>query len=124
MVTGGRILHHMVHRLPDKKNTVLFIGYQAQGTRGRTIVEGNEFVKIHGRQISVAAKIESISGFSGHADYNEILAWLTGFNKAPVKTFVVHGEPESSQAMAESIRGKLGWEVVIPEFGQSFEIDL
>jgi len=124
MVTGGRILHHMVHRLPDKKNTVLFIGYQAQGTRGRTIVEKNEFVKIHGRQVPITAKIESISGFSGHADYNEILAWLTGFNKAPEKTFIVHGEPESSQAMAERIKSRLGWDVVIPEFGQSFEINL
>jgi metallo-beta-lactamase family protein len=104
-----------------KKGAIII---QAQGTRGRAIVEGNESVKIHGRQISIAAKIESISGFSGHADYNEILAWLTGFNKAPEKTFVVHGEPESSQAMADSIRGKLGWDVVIPEFGQSFDIDL
>ncbi|UCC78768.1 MAG: MBL fold metallo-hydrolase [Candidatus Zixiibacteriota bacterium] len=124
MVTGGRILHHMLHRLPDEKNTVLFIGYQAKGTRGRTIVEKAESVKIHGRQIPIAAKIESILGFSGHADYNEILAWLTGFNRPPEMTFIVHGEPESSQAMAEHIKSNLGWDVTIPEFGQSFEIDL
>jgi len=124
MVTGGRILHHMVHRLPDEKNTVLFIGYQARGTRGRTIVEGSETVKIHGRQIPIAASVESISGFSGHADYNEILAWLTGFNKPPRMTFVVHGEQESSQALADHIKSRLGWDVAIPEFGQSFDIDL
>ncbi len=124
MVTGGRILHHMVQRLPDEKNTVLFIGYQAQGTRGRTISEGSEFVKIHGRQIPIAAKIESLSGFSGHADYNEILAWMMAFNKPPEKTFIVHGEPKSSQALADKIGERLGWDVTIPEFGQSFEIDL
>jgi metallo-beta-lactamase family protein len=124
MVTGGRILHHMVHRLPDEKNTVLFIGYQAQGTRGRAIVEGSESVKIHGRQIPVAAKIESISGFSGHADYNEVLAWLTGFNKPPEMTFIVHGEPESSQAMADHIKNQLKWKVTIPKYGQSFDLDL
>jgi metallo-beta-lactamase family protein len=124
MVTGGRILHHMVHRLPDEKNTVLFIGYQARGTRGRSMIEKAETVKIHGRQIPIAAKIESILGFSGHADYNEILAWLTGFNRPPEKTFIVHGEPESSQAMAERIKDKLGWDVTIPEYGQGFELDL
>ena len=68
--------------------------------------------------------IESISGFSGHADYNEILAWLMGFNKAPEKVFIVHGEPESRQAMADKIVEKFGWDVVIPEYGQSFELDL
>jgi len=124
MVTGGRILHHMANRLPKNNNTVLFIGYQAQGTRGRSISEGNEFVKIHGAQVPIKANIESISGFSGHADYNEILAWLMGFNKAPEKVFIVHGEPESRQAMADKIVKRFGWDVIIPEYGQSFEIDL
>ena len=124
MVTGGRILHHMANRLPNKKNTILFIGYQAQGTRGRSISEGNETVKIHGQQVPINAQIESISGFSGHADYNEILAWLMGFNKAPKKVFIVHGEPESRIGMADKIRERFKWNVEIPEYGQSFEIDL
>jgi metallo-beta-lactamase family protein len=124
MVEGGRILHHMKHRLPHSRNTVLFIGYQAQGTRGRTIVEGNETVKIHGEMVPVRAKVESISGFSAHADYNETLAWLMGFNRPPVQTFIVHGEPEASSSLAGHIRTKLGWEVVIPAYNEKCAINL
>ena len=124
MAEGGRILHHMVHRLPQPGNTFLFIGYQAQGTRGRAILEGNPAVKIHGQQVPIRAKIENISGFSAHADYNETLAWLMGFNRPPLKTFIVHGEPDSSLALAEKIRSTFGWEVIIPEDHESFTIDL
>lgn len=124
MATGGRILHHLAGRLPDPQNTVLFVGHQAVGTRGRTMLEGKPTVKIHGREISVRAKIENIFGFSGHADYREICAWLMGFNRPPERTFIVHGEPESSAALAEHIRETFGWDVVVPEFGESFELDL
>lgn len=123
MVEGGRILHHLAHRLPHPQNTVLFIGFQAAGTRGRTIVEGKPTVKIHGQQIPIRAKIENISGFSAHADYNEILAWLMGFNRPPLKTFIVHGEPEAAEALAEKIKNRFGWDVIIPKFKESFEID-
>lgn len=123
MVTGGRILHHLAARLPDEKNTILFIGYQAEGTRGRAILEGKSEVKFHGRYVPVRAQIESVSGYSGHADYNEILAWLMGFNYAPKKTFLVHGEEKASEAMAEKIRSMFGWKVVIPSFGDTYEID-
>jgi metallo-beta-lactamase family protein len=88
------------------------------------MVEGNPTVKIHGEEVPVAAKIESISGFSGHADYDEIMAWLMGFNRPPEKTFLVHGEPEASEVLAEKIRLQFGWDVVVPEFGDSFELDL
>jgi metallo-beta-lactamase family protein len=124
MLTGGRVLHHLVKRLPDARNTILFIGYQAEGTRGRMILDGQPTVKIHGQQVSIGAKVEMISGYSGHADYNEILAWLMGFNRPPERTFLVHGEPEAAQALADKIRTKLGWRVVIPKFGESFELDL
>lgn len=124
MATGGRVLHHLVRRLPHHENTILFIGYQADGTRGRSILEGNRGVRIHGQQIPVEAKVESIFGFSGHADYNEILAWLMGFNKPPEKTFIVHGEPESSASLAEKIHNEFGWDVVVPSLGDSFKIDL
>ena len=123
MVEGGRILHHLAHRLPHPQNTVLFIGFQAAGTRGRTILEGKPTVKIHGQQIPIRAKIENISGFSAHADYNETLAWLMGFNRPPLKTFIVHGEPEAAQSLAEKITTMFGWEVIIPKFKESFEID-
>lgn len=123
MATGGRILHHLEYRLPNPNNTILFIGYQGEGTRGRAILEGKPEVKIHGRQIPIRAKIETISGFSAHADYNEILAWLIGFNRPPLKTFIVHGEPDASAALAEKIRERLRWDVAIPAFKEGFELD-
>jgi len=124
MATGGRVLHHLVQRLPNPDNTILFIGYQAEGTRGRTIMEGGKSVKIHGNEVPVRARIESISGYSGHGDYNEILAWLMAFNRPPEKTFIVHGEPEASQAMAEKIRRRFGWEVVLPTFGEPYPLSM
>jgi metallo-beta-lactamase family protein len=123
MATGGRILHHMRHRLPRRQDTMLFIGYQAEGTRGRTILDGNPTVRIHGEDITIKAQVENISGFSAHADYNEILAWLIGFNRPPIKTFLVHGEPDASASLAEKITEKLGWNVVIPKFEESFTLD-
>jgi metallo-beta-lactamase family protein len=124
MVTGGRILHHMKARLPHPKNTVLFIGYQADGTRGRTILDGKSTVKIHGEEIPIRAKVENISGFSAHGDYSEILAWLVGFNREPKRTFIVHGERGASAAMADRIRQQLGWDVVVPKLGETFELDV
>ncbi len=124
MATGGRILHHLARRLPHPQNTVLFIGYQAEGTRGRALLEGRREVKIHGQLIPVSAQVESISGYSGHADYNEILAWLIGFNRAPERTFLVHGEPEAAAALKKKIQDKLHWRVDIPKFGERFELDL
>jgi metallo-beta-lactamase family protein len=123
MATGGRILHHLKNRLPQEKNTVLFIGYQAVGTRGRSILEGQPLVKIHGEEVAVKAKIENIPGYSAHADYNEILAWLMGFNRPPKKTFIVHGEPEASQALAQKIGQTLHWPTVIPKFGEGFQLE-
>ncbi|MCP4717569.1 MAG: MBL fold metallo-hydrolase, partial [Deltaproteobacteria bacterium] len=123
MLEGGRVLHHLQHRLPDPTNTVLFVGYQAEGTRGRAILNGKQEIKIHGQHVPVRAKIENITGFSGHADFREMMAWLLGFNRPPHKTFIVHGEPESAASMAGKIEEMLGWQVVIPEFEQSFELN-
>lgn len=124
MATGGRILHHLVQRLPKKENTILFVGYQAEGTRGRTILDGNESVKIHGRRHPINATVERISGFSGHSDYYEILAWLMAFNRAPKEIFLVHGEPEAAAGMAEKIEKQFGWKATIPSFGDSFDLDI
>jgi metallo-beta-lactamase family protein len=124
MATGGRVLHHLIQRLTDPANTILFVGYQPTGTRGRSLIEGKPTVKIHGREVAVGAKIEQINGFSGHADYQEICAWLMGFNRPPKKTFLIHGEPEASVSLAERIKEQFGWEVIIPNLGHSYKLDL
>jgi len=124
MVTGGRILHHLAQRLPEQRNTILFVGYQAEGTRGRALINNEPSVKIHGRNIPVEAKIENLTGLSGHADYDETLAWLMGLNRSPEKIFIVHGEPESSDSLAEKIRSQFGWDVIVPELNEEFEIEL
>ncbi len=122
MLEGGRILHHLQHRLSNPRTTVLFVGYQAEGTRGRALLNGKTEIKIHGQMVPVKAAIENISGFSGHADYREMLAWLMGFNRPPRKTFIVHGEPDASLSLAEKIKTTLGWETVIPQTGDSFSL--
>jgi len=122
MATGGRILHHLFNRLPDPKNTVLFIGYQAVGTRGRTILDGAESVKIHGQYVPIRAHIESTSCFSAHADYHEILAWLSNFNSGPRKVFIVHGEPEPARSLSDKINQHFGWSTELPEYLSQYQI--
>ncbi len=115
MATGGRILHHLKYRLPDPRNTILFVGYQSVGTRGQLIKDGARQIKIHGEMIPVRAQIRSMEAFSGHADSLEILRWLRTFKEAPKLTFIVHGEPESSGALADEIHRSLGWKTHIPQ---------
>ena len=123
MATGGRILHHFRHHLPNPSTTVLFVGYQAVGTRGRSLRDGNETLRMFGMDIRVRARIESMDGFSGHADANEILAWLLAFNKPLERVFLVHGEPESAEALGKRIEAEFGWPWVIPRMEQSFDLD-
>ncbi len=122
MLTGGRILHHLIRRLPRPKNSIVFVGYQAEGTRGRALQRGNDKIKIHGQQVKSAASIETISDFSAHADYNEILNWLGNFEKAPRQTFIVHGEPDSSKNLKKLIDEKLGWFTHIPVYEEEIEL--
>ena len=119
MATGGRILHHLRRRLPDPKTTVLFVGFQAEGTRGRTLQSGKTEVKMLGEIIHVRAEIKTIEGFSAHADQDEILRWLGSFKTAPKKTFVIHGEPPGSEALAALLRNKMKWNTEIPKYGES-----
>ncbi len=119
MVTGGRVLHHLKERLPDPKTTVLFVGYQAQGTRGQQLQRGALEVKMFGQRVAVRAKIRTIDGFSAHADQAEIFRWLGGFKRAPRKVYVVHGEPKQAGALAALVREKLKWNVVVPKLGDS-----
>ena len=120
MGSGGRVVHHLENMLPHSEHAVILIGYQAEGTRGRSLVEGAKSVKMHGKQVSVFAEIVQIEGLSVHADADEVCAWL-GTNKTPpTHTFIVHGEPASSAAMAEKINSQLGWNTVVPRLNQKF----
>jgi metallo-beta-lactamase family protein len=123
MATGGRILHHMKHRIEDHRNTILFIGFQAQGTKGRFLVEGAEEIRIHKQNFRVNARIEYMDGLSAHADYEEMLQWLSTFKKPPRTTFLVHGEESASQEMAQHIRNRYGWNVVVPAYHDSVLLD-
>lgn len=122
MATGGRVLHHLKAVLPDARNTVLFCGYQAAGTRGRQLVDGAPAVKIHGQMIPVRAQVAIIESMSAHADANEMMKWLGGFTRAPRQTFIVHGEPPAMEALAGTIQSKLGWACRMPEWKETVEL--
>jgi metallo-beta-lactamase family protein len=123
MATGGRILHHLINRITDERNSVVFVGFQAAGTRGRLLSEGARHIRIFGIDYPVRAAIHVIDSFSAHADYVEMLQWLKGFKRPPRKTFLVHGEPRAAQAMKEHILAELkDWNVEIPAYLQSYEL--
>jgi metallo-beta-lactamase family protein len=122
MATGGRVLHHMAAALPDPRNTILFVGYQAAGTRGRLLVDGAKDVKIHGQVIPVQAQIARIDSMSAHADRNEILRWLGAFPSVPGRACLVHGEPGPMDALQSRISETLGWKTMTP--GHREKIDL
>jgi len=115
MATGGRILHHLKMRLPDTRTTVLLPGFQAEGTRGRALAEGAPSVRIHGQVIPVRARVATLDGLSAHADRNELLRWLRGFERPPRMTYVVHGEPHAARSLADAVRAQLGWAVAVAE---------
>lgn len=122
MANGGRIVHHLLHRLHDPSTIVLFTGYQAEGTMGRRLIEGAPLVRIMGREVEVAARVDKLNALSAHADQGEIMRWLGGFKTPPRKTFMVHGEPPAQATLKERIQRELGWEVIIPRWHESFEI--
>jgi metallo-beta-lactamase family protein len=122
MATGGRVLHYLKAALPNPKHTVLFVGYQAAGTRGRALVEGAAEVKIHGQMVPVAARIERVDSMSAHADANEILRWLRGFRQPPAQTCIVHGEPAAQAALKARIEQELGWPLVVPAYREAVTI--
>lgn len=139
MATGGRILHHLIHRLPDERNIVLFVGFQALGTRGRRMLEGEEVVKLFGEMVPIRAKIQQLTTFSAHADANEILRWLktssntsigtprgapsySSTSYSPSKVFITHGEPDASEALASRIKEELGWNTVVPKYLEEVEL--
>ena len=123
MATGGRVLHHLINRLPDPKNTVVLVGYQAEGTRGRALRDGAKALKIFGRYVPVRAEIVDTPGFSAHADAPELLAWTRRCPAPPQTTFVVHGELESALALETAIEKELGWTAVVPSYGERVLLD-
>ena len=119
MLTGGRVLHHLKIYLKDQRNTVIFVGYQAAGTRGANMLSGAESIKIHGEYVPVRSKLVSIDGLSAHADYVEMSQWLSSIKVPPKKTFIVHGEPQSQDAFRRHLKDQLGWQAGIPVYGDS-----
>ncbi|MDN3202898.1 MBL fold metallo-hydrolase RNA specificity domain-containing protein [Algoriphagus sediminis] len=120
MATGGRILHHLHNRLGSDKNAVIFVGFQAEGTRGRRLVDGEPYINIFGQELEVKAKIYQIQGLSAHADQEELMDWAEEFTEKPKLAFVVHGEEKGAEVLAEKLKNELGWNTVVPNYLESF----
>ena len=122
MLTGGRVLHHAVRVLPNEDATIVFVGYQATGTVGRRVQDGEREVRIMKHSVQVRCHVEKVEGFSAHADWKAVLRWLEGLPSAPKTVFTTHGEPDAAAAMAQHIRDRFGWNVVVPEYEQTTEL--
>jgi len=122
MATGGRVLHHLQRYLPDARTTVLLVGFQPAGTRGRALLEGATEVKLHGQYVPVRARIAQLEGLSAHADYQEIIDWLRASAIAPRRVFVTHGEPAAADALRRRLHEAFGWAPVVPDFGMAYEL--
>ncbi|TAJ97865.1 MAG: MBL fold metallo-hydrolase, partial [Candidatus Manganitrophaceae bacterium] len=122
MATGGRVLHHLKTFAPDERNTVLFVGFQAGGTRGEAMVNGAKAVKIHGAYIPVRAEVATLENLSAHADADEIMTWLGNLEAPPRKTFITHGEPAAADALRHRIEEELGWRCRIPDYLEKVEL--
>lgn len=122
MAAGGRILFHLEAYAPDHRNTILFTGYQAIGTRGSRIINGEKEIKIHGQLIPIRADVEVLTNTSAHSDYNETLEWLGHFEKAPKKIFITHGEYEAATSLKHKIEVKFGWPCIVPHYQQKAEL--
>jgi metallo-beta-lactamase family protein len=122
MASGGRVVHHIEAFAPNPQNTILFVGFQAAGTRGAAMLEGASSVKIHGEYVPINAEVALISNMSAHGDYLEILDWLRGFESAPKRTFITHGEPIAADAMRHHIEEKLHWQTCVPDYLETIEL--
>lgn len=122
MATGGRVLHHLKAFAGDRRNTVLFAGYQAGGTRGAAMLAGAPTIKIHGEYLPVRAQVTQLDNLSAHADAGEILRWLQGFEKAPRRTFIIHGEPDAADALRHAIEEQLHWTCTVPDYLETFTL--
>jgi metallo-beta-lactamase family protein len=123
MATGGRVLHHLAQRLPDRRNTVILVGFQTEGTRGRSFLDGARSVKMLGRYVPVRAEVVHVPAFSVHADQRELLDWLRTAPQPPEMTFVVHGEHSAAEAFRTTIEATLGWTVAVPHYLEQVRLD-
>jgi len=123
MASGGRVVHHLKAFAPKSNNTILFAGFQAAGTRGAALVDGAKEIKIHGEYYPVRARVEFISNLSAHADYAEIIDWLRGFEAAPKKTFIIHGEPLAADAMRLHVEEEMHWRTIVPDYLETVTLD-
>jgi metallo-beta-lactamase family protein len=123
MATGGRILHHLDRRLPDSRSAVLLVGFQAEGTNGRALQDGAQYLRLFGQEVPVRAEIVTLDQLSAHAGRNELLRWLSGFSAPPRQTFMVHGEPNALDALRAGIVTRFHWPVTVPAYLQSFDLD-
>ncbi len=121
MATGGRILHHLYHRLPNERDTILFTGFQAEGSRGRSLVEGEKTVKIFGETVQVNARVVTLDGLSAHADQEQLLEWTDEIKDSPKRTFLIHGEEAGMQVLKQKLEAK-NWNVTIPKYLESFTL--
>ena len=122
MCTGGRVLHHLQRFLPDQRSTILFVGYQAAGTRGRTLIDGADELKLLGQYVPVHARIVRLDGLSAHADYAELIEWLRRSKIAPRSVFVTHGEASSSDAFRRRLHDAFGWNARVPDAGETVSL--
>ena len=120
MATGGRVLHHLAHYLPNHRNMVILTGYQAPGTRGATLANGSGVVRIHSKDIQINAEVVQLQSSSAHADAVQLVDWLRSMKEAPSQVYVVHGEPEASDALRQRIHQSLGWRALVPEHGSTW----
>ncbi len=123
MATGGRVLHHIAQRAPDRKNAILLTGFQAEGTRGRALEEGAKTLRIHGEDVPIGAEVVNLRQFSAHAGKSELMRWLTGLPAPPRQTYLVHGEPVASAALKSAIELNFKWRVSLPAYRQTVDLD-
>lgn len=122
MANGGRIRHHLLNRVGDERTTVLFVGYQGEGTPGRALLDGADTYRAFGWEVPVRARIRSVDGLSAHADRGELRRWVGGFREPPRRTFIVHGEQTAREALQATLRADLGWDAVCPAWNERFEL--
>jgi len=122
MVSGGRVLHHLALRLPDARNAVILAGFQADGTRGRALLDGAKTLKLYGQNVAVNAEIVEMGQFSAHAGKSELLRWLGALPAAPKQTYLTHGEPAAAQALQASITEKFHWKAAVARYLDTVEL--